>query len=260
MLCEFVSTHRCTQGGGFVSTSSDGKVNFWSLANLIDPAESIQIGDSISSFDVAAETGGTLVFGDDHGNLHAAVPSGQRRRQVRKLAPADGGHYGMVTSLSSKLLLGKAHNTSEGLSKGFLRGSAGLILSAGVDWTVKLWAPALQDTPLTSFVSHSYDSMSDVQWSPVNPSLFATCSSNGTASLWNLATSLEEPIESIAVDEEKGLNKLMWSLDGRRLAVASYDKLHILTFTEEMNARAEEEGKIMMNKFVAREWISNARS
>jgi dynein intermediate chain len=50
------------------------------------------------------------------------------------------------------------------LSKGFARGAHGLVLSCGVDWTTKLWAPAYADKPLLNLLSHSYDYMSDVQW------------------------------------------------------------------------------------------------
>ena len=88
---------------------------------------------------------------------------GQRsKRKVAKLdaGPADS-HFGMITALSTK-----SHKAAAraGLTKGFLRGSGGLFLSAGVDWTVKLWGPAYTDKPLLSLVSHSYDYMSDVQW------------------------------------------------------------------------------------------------
>ena len=78
-----------------------------------------------------------------------------------KLEPGSEGHYGMVTSLSTKSQKASAR---AGLSKGFLRGSGGMFLSAGVDWTVKMWAPAYGDKPLLSLVSHSYDYMSDVKW------------------------------------------------------------------------------------------------
>lgn len=123
----------------------------------------MQIGDSLSCLGVAPESE-TLVCGDEIGNMYAvsAQQTGQRtKRQVRKLEPGSEGHYGMVTSLSTKSQKASAR---AGLSKGFLRGSGGMFLSAGVDWTVKMWAPAYGDKPLLSLVSHSYDYMSDVKW------------------------------------------------------------------------------------------------
>jgi dynein intermediate chain len=147
-----------------VTGASDGRVNFWSLGNLRDPAESVQIGDSVSCLGVAPESD-TLVCGDEMGTLYAvqSQQTGQRtKRQVRKLDPGTGeGHFGMITALSTKSQKASAR---AGLSKGFLRGSGGVFLTAGVDWTVKMWAPAYTDKPVLSLVSHSYDYMSDVKW------------------------------------------------------------------------------------------------
>ncbi|KAK1743531.1 cytoplasmic dynein intermediate chain-like protein [Skeletonema marinoi] len=150
------------------------------------------------------------------------------------------------------------------MSKGFLRGAGGLLVTTGVDWSTKLWAPGYTDAPLMSFLSNSYDYMSDVQWSPVHPSVFATASSNGTVNIWNLAASLDQPIsgtEGISIDEfsgadsatassssRQGLNRLKWSADGRRMAVASGDKMHVLGVGEDVwKTKGDEEGKVMNN-------------
>jgi len=249
-----------------VTSSLDGRVNFWSLANLREPAESLQVGDSVSCFAVSPESE-ALLLGDEHGAVYS-VPSaqGQRasRRQAKKLDTTDEegenfGHYGMVTSLSTKKLKKGAASRAAGLSKGFLRGSGGLVLSSGVDWTVKLWAPAYTDKPLLSLVSHSYDYMSDVMWSPTHPSLFATASSNGTVGLWNLATSFEEPIteqEGIVVEPDalsgRGLNRLKWSPDGRRMAVASSDRVHVLSLAEDVTRTKGDEDTKIMNQLLTR--------
>jgi dynein intermediate chain len=211
-------------------------------------------------------------LGDDNGSLSSVQSTvqqatGQRssRKQVRKLTTDEGenrGHYGMVTALSTKTLKKGAASRSAGMAKGFLRGNGGLVLSAGVDWTVKLWAPAYSDTPLLSMVSHSYDYMSDVKWSPTHPSLFATASSNGTVGLWDLATSLEEPLtgkEGLLIEPDamsgRGLNRLKWSTDGRRLAVASGDNVHVLNMNEDVIRSDGEESKVM-NSLMTRGLIS----
>jgi dynein intermediate chain len=147
---------------GLLTAATDGKVNFWSLANLRDAAESVQVDGNISCLAVAPESH-SIVCGDESGALHliqsqAAGASRSSRRPVRKI-PAE--HFGMVTAIATK---SKGQAGRAGLAKGFLRGSGGLILSSGVDWTVKLWAPAYTDKPLVSLVSHSYDYMCDVQW------------------------------------------------------------------------------------------------
>ena len=99
--------------------------------------------------------------------------------------------------------------------------------------------------------------------SPVHPSVFATASSNGTVNIWNLATTLDQPIsgtEGIDVcssggsaskdssSRHQGLNRLQWSLDGRRMAVAEGDKLHVLGVGEEAwKSKGDEEGRVMHN-------------
>lgn len=254
------------EGGlGLVTASADGRVNFWSLENLREPVESIQVGESVSCFAVAPESD-SLILGDDHGQMFSISASGGQRssrKQLRKLDSMDKGggplgHYGMITSISTKILKSGSSLRTAGLSKGFLRGSGGLVLSSGVDWTVKLWSPAYSDAPLASFVSHSYDYMCDAKWSPVHPSLFATASSNGTLGLWNIASSLEDPLtgkDGIIVDSEagqRGLNKISWSLDGRRIAVASGDLLHVLTLTEDVARPKGDEDLKTMNNLMAR--------
>jgi len=255
---------------GLVTSSADGRVNFWSLSSLREPVESIQVGKSVSCFAVMPETEG-LLLGDENGSLFAAQRSS--RKQVKEFETKDEngenlGHYGMVTSLSAKTLKKGSASRSAGLAKGFLRGSGGLVLSSGVDWTVKLWAPAYTDLPLTSLVSHSYDYMSDAKWSPSHPSLFATASCNGSVGLWNLASSLDEPItpsEGLVMGSNggdgnsgsnSGLNRLSWAHDGRRLAVAAADRVHVVTLTEDVaRPKGDEEGK-MMNQLMSRGLIS----
>ena len=153
-----------------MSAASDGTVNFWSPANLMEPAESIVVpGANISSLAVAPGSE-TLLVGDESGSIHAILPSvsSSSKRNIIKLnsdVKSDinsSGHYGNVTGLSTKPPLRKGSNI--GIAKGFARGANGLVLSSGIDWQTVLWAPAYTDKPLLSFLSHSYDYMSDVKW------------------------------------------------------------------------------------------------
>lgn len=253
------------------------------MSNLREPVESILVpGGSIACMAVAPESE-SLVLGDDQGSLFTVTAasaaastnkkkgssSGMRRKQVRKLEAGgsdsntdeilSNGHFGMITSVATRPRI----HTSTGLAKGFCRGSAGLILTTGVDWTTQLWAPAYKDTPLFSWTSHSYDSVSDVQWNPQNPGIFATASSNGTFGLWNLANSLDESLTdglpvsmatSAEVEQQEGLTKLAWSVpDGRRLAVAGGGgRVHVLTLADEViRPKGDEDSKILQ-QLVAR--------
>lgn len=100
--------------------------------------------------------------------------------------------------------------------------------------------------------------------SPVHPSIFATASSNGTLNIWNLASTLDQPVsgpDGIPIDSGAGgasvdssasayhgLNRIQWSSDGRRLAVASGDKLHILGVGEQIwKVKGDEESRVMHN-------------
>eukprot|EP00956_Cyclotella_meneghiniana_P012465 scaffold17726_cov53-Cyclotella_meneghiniana.AAC.1 len=78
------------------------------------------------------------------------------------------GHYGLVTSVAARPYMNNNSNkstiSSGGTFKGFPQGAGGLVVTTGVDWSTKLWAPAYTDKPLMSFLSNSYDYMCDVQW------------------------------------------------------------------------------------------------
>jgi len=256
-------------GSGLVTAATDGRLNFWSLANLRDPAESISVGANISCLAVAPESN-TLICGDEIGGLHTILAStdasatatsgASSRRTVRRIdAGPDSGHFGMVTGVSAKV----APSGAGGLiARGFLRGASGLVLTCGVDWTTRLWAPAYADEPLLTLPSHSYDYMSDVQWSPSHPSIFATASSSGALGFWNLAASLDEPItgsEGIVVELDgpssqvpRGLNKIRWSQDGRRIAAASSDRLHVISVSDDISKPKADDEVNMMDNLTAR--------
>ena len=252
------------------------------MSNLREPVESIQVpGGSVACLAVAPESE-SLVMGDEQGSfftLTASATSGNtkkasgslRRKQVRKLEAtaadneeiSSNGHFGMVTSIATRSRIQR----STGLVKGFCRGSGGLVLTTGVDWTTKLWAPAYKDSPLLSWTSHSYDPVSDVQWNPQNPGIFATASSSGTIGLWNLAQSLDDSLtDGLTLsttttndgEEVEGLTKLAWSIpDGRRLAVAgSGGRVHVLTLADEVvRPKGDEDAKIVQ-QLVARGFLS----
>jgi dynein intermediate chain len=57
---------------------------------------------------------------------------------------------------------------------GILSDMSELMLSASMDWTVKLWYPRseVMEVPIATFES-SQEYVYDVQWSPVHPTVFA---------------------------------------------------------------------------------------
>ena len=104
-----------------------------------------------------------------------------------------------------------------------------LLLTSSLDWTVKLWNTSEQafGEPLLELVSPTYDYVCDVKWSPVNSSLFATITSGGMLTLWDLSRSVLEPQDSLHILKESysssqglyALNKLTWSIDGMSIHV-----------------------------------------
>ena len=60
--------------------------------------------------------------------------------------------------------------------------------------------------------------MYDVQWSPVHPSVFASCDGEGYLEIWDLNRDVEAPITRKKTGS-LALTTLRWSKDGRKIAV-----------------------------------------
>jgi len=117
-----------------------------------------------------------------------------------------------------------------------------LVLSASLDWSVKLWkvrAPAATSTvvgagaagegavaPLMDFVRE--DVVYDAAWSPVKPGVFSLVDGAGWLELWDITVETEEPVARIAPSQRQdgragmlsnSLNKAAWEQsEGKRLA------------------------------------------
>jgi WD40 repeat protein len=72
--------------------------------------------------------------------------------------------------------------------------------------------------PLYSF-EHNSDYVYDVQWSPINPAVFACADGTGRLDLWNLINDTEVPSASIVIDGTPALNKIRWSASGHQIAI-----------------------------------------
>ncbi len=117
-----------------------------------------------------------------------------------------------------------------------------LVLSASLDWSVKLWkvrAPAATSTvglgegmvtPLMEFVRE--DVVYDAAWSPVKPGVFSLVDGAGWLELWDITVETEEPVARISPSPRKdgrtmlskSLNKVAWEKnEGKRLATGGID-------------------------------------
>ena len=142
-------------------------------------------------------------------------------------------HEAPITKIA--LHPGKSMNESKA-NAGTMGDMSELMLSASMDWTIKLWYPKNQfkDTPLMTFES-SQEYVYDVQWSPVHPSIFGSVDGDGYIDIWDINRDTEAPIARKKafeqgsgagyrdVQENRALSCLKWSLDGRKIAIGDQD-------------------------------------
>lgn len=92
--------------------------------------------------------------------------------------------------------------------------ASNLLLSTGGDWNVGVWHPKSHKEPL--LMHDSEVEVYDAQWSPVHPSVFATCNGYGQIDLWDITKETEEYRYRNDADK-RAINKIRWSHDGKRL-------------------------------------------
>ena len=104
-----------------------------------------------------------VVAGMEDGKIKTVISDESSRKQVVSEFGAGSGsgfgfspmnanpHFGPIMSLN---LHSSSKKSTAGISSnGFSRGSDGLLLSCGIDWTTKVFAPAFSETALLTIVS-----------------------------------------------------------------------------------------------------------
>ncbi|BGP17583.1 hypothetical protein JCM10213v2_005616 [Rhodosporidiobolus nylandii] len=215
-----------------ISASTDGTVCAWTLDMLARPQETLELlhpahtkTDEVSITSLGFPLGETTTFwcGTEEGNVYAAHRydrAGAKAGLVQN--EAYRGHSGPVTAIDFHPAEGSVDLSD-------------LFLTAGVDWTVKLWRagganPAASAAvgggaapgsggakastgsksagaggaglgavpPLFSF-EEADDYVYDVRWHPHHPALFGSVDGAGKFDVWNLNVDTEVPIVSTAV-------------------------------------------------------------
>ncbi len=268
-----------------ITVSTDGYLCHWDLQRLADPISyvtlqlpqagqfDITMGMSSSSSSTGS-TGSSSVAGTNTSAIFntlsvTSTVLGHNETQKEAIFGSENGHLYRVSlpyRTTDPITQIDAH---KGLVSSMHRNPHGgkfckdLLLTSSLDWTVKLWntLPSSfhhqNQQALLEVVSPSYDYICDVQWSPVNPTLFSTITSGGILTLWDLSKSTLEAQDSFHILKDQSpmattsnsnnnnnnnnnnnsvssgivdinhgldghlcaLNKLVWSVDGNSLYV-----------------------------------------
>ncbi len=228
-----------------VSTSTDGVLCTWSIGMLTRPQEYLELSakttaTSHARFDDLAPTCTAFpasdptyfLAGTEEGTIHLC------HRYDRAGAKAGVDARVAYRSHAAPVMSLDFHRASGLLDLG------DLVLSTGLDWSVKLWrvstpaaSIATSDTVVTIVTPllniDREDIVYDAKWSPVKPGVFACVDGAGSLEIWDLAVDTEVPVTTatpsprmdagIAVPA-RSLNKCAWeSHEGRKVATGGLD-------------------------------------
>ena len=88
-----------------------------------------------------------------------------------------------------------------------------------MDWSIRLWNPKRINRSVYTFES-AEDYVYDADWSPIHPSVFASCDGEGNIDLWDIVKDIEAPYLKHKA-EIHAIHKLKWSMDSRRILTGS---------------------------------------
>jgi dynein intermediate chain len=211
-----------------ISTSTDGKLCSWSLDMLSQPQDKLELqyqtkSIAVMCMDFPPGEINNFVVGSEEGSVFM----GSRLGSKAGISNHFEGHFGPITGIDFNSPAGR-HDFSH------------LFLTSSFDWTVKLWSER-HSSCLHSF-EDSGDYVFDVQWSPINPALFATVDGTKRLDLWQINRDIEVPYCSETLDCVAAPNCVRWSKGGTILAIGDADgKLHIYSVGEHIaQPRADE--------------------
>jgi len=223
-----------TNAHSLVSASTDGKVCVWSLDNLYQPQEVLELHNKASKVVTAAAPVAVTAMsfpnaevnefyaGSEEGVIYQCFRHGAKSGVNERYE----GHLGPITGTSF-------HPSSGPIN------FSHLFLSSSTDWSAKLWNSKTSTKSLYSF-EDATDYIYDVEWCPTHPAVFATADGTGSLDLWNLNEEVDVPTIKTAVSSH-ALSKLVWSVDGKKIITGdSRGYLHLYDVGENTTTRSDE--------------------
>jgi dynein intermediate chain, cytosolic len=222
-----------------ISCSTDGVVCTWSIDMLSQPQEFLELlapppakTEDVAPLCIAFPQADPTYFlsGTEEGTIYAC----HRYERAGAKAGVDArirytGHTAPVTSLDFHPARGPVD-------------LGDLVLSASMDWTVKLWkvkppaatggtasGVATVQVPVLEFPRD--DLVYDAKWSPVRPGVFALVDGRGALEIWDVNVDIEVPVAEVIPSEPTGqswakrsLNRCAWEPnEGKKIAVGGLD-------------------------------------
>ena len=195
------------QYNNIISVANNGTVCVWAKNMMKEPQKKIELSHnnndvSVHCVDVPEGETNQFYIGSEDSNVYQAKIH-TKSQSEQNLGEVYSGHMGTIFSLNYHPLI--TERKSE---------ASNLMLTTGADWRLGLWQPRAKKDPL--FMYEADCEIYDAQWSPVHPSVFATCNGNGQIDLWDISKETEEYRYRCEVDK-RAINKIKWSNDGKRL-------------------------------------------
>uniref|UniRef100_A0A7S1JB51 Guanine nucleotide-binding protein subunit beta-like protein n=1 Tax=Eutreptiella gymnastica TaxID=73025 RepID=A0A7S1JB51_9EUGL len=214
-----------TSSHSLTTLSADGRLCIWGLDDLREPRQMVDLKWDVEMRDAGSTiskpiSACTLAFleqdpqkffvGAEDGVLYnGAMHSGPD--SVPALGDKYEGHMGPITGLHCHPNTGGTGDFGD------------LMLTCSMDWSCRLWTTRRNRERKYKQCLYSFDeyqeAVYDVQWSPVHPATFASVDGTGNLQLWHLGQTFETPISELDITKGHALNRLVWSPDGRGIAV-----------------------------------------
>ncbi|SPQ93400.1 unnamed protein product (mitochondrion) [Plasmodiophora brassicae] len=209
-----------TPMNSLVSASTDGRLCVWTDKVLKVPAieRDVSMGSSSASskgdslfmptcLGLSAVNHNLVHFGSENGSVYRSVLQAETGEKVALDSfPAHPGFP--VTSL-------RFHPAQRHVPQCLFD----LYLTSSVDWTIALWSVKQKRGPAI-LTFQAEDSVTDADWSPVHPSLFASVDESGSLDLWQLSASTDVPAwQGPVTNNNTAATRLSWSADGRRISI-----------------------------------------